>query len=104
MDSSCDVIWACDWCCCFYLCAWLIVTSVVALVSSISGLFAAFPGTMSRFGAVEACIGFHQLVFLFLGQFWSSEGVDIHCVSSLRGSASPSVAVVIVSIVLPLDV
>jgi hypothetical protein len=35
---------------------------------------------------------------------YRTEGIDVHCIPSLRGGASPSVAVVIVSIVLPLDV
>ena len=82
----------------------LIVTGVIVLVSSVSGLFAAFFGAMPGFGAVKACVGFHQLVLFFLGQVWSSEGIDVHCISSLRSGTSPSMAIVIVSIVLPLDI
>ena len=86
------------------MCAQLVVVGVISLVSSVSGLFVAFSGAMSRFGAVKACVGFHQLVLFFLGQVWSSEGVNVHCISSLRGDASPSMAVVVISVVLFLDV
>ena len=86
------------------MCARLIVIGVVALVSSVPSLFVAFLGAMPGFGALKACVGFHQFVLLFWGQVWSSEGVDVHCISSLGGGASPSVAVAIVSIVLPLDI
>jgi hypothetical protein len=57
------------------------------LFSMVCSLFATIFGTMSFDFAVKALVAFHEFRFLFFGVIGSSNGVNIHVVSSLRGSS-----------------
>ena len=89
-------------------CAGFDTSPSLVLVSASSLFLAAISSAVSSDFAVETLIVFHKFLFLFFGVCLSIAarcigsvdfyGVDVHCVSSLRGGASSSAVIVVVTV------